>query len=124
MSETQRFEISRDTMAHVVDLPAGYAWTRVQKFRNEDGVWQPYSGDDILPLPALKITCELWPELSARVPTRSGLTPSAQHALDLIHTACERGSDLTGREIRNIIKRIFGDRVDQEVTAYFESRNP
>ncbi len=37
----------------------GFAWKSVERFELEDGVLQPYAGDDILPGPGIEITAEL-----------------------------------------------------------------
>ena len=55
---TETFTIAQATALCGGQLPAesGFAWERVEHFRLEDGVLQPYSGDTILPGPGIRIT--------------------------------------------------------------------
>lgn len=40
----------------------GFDWSACEELRLEGGVWQPYAGGEILPGPALRITCEVVPD--------------------------------------------------------------
>jgi hypothetical protein len=40
-------------------FPGEFPWNRAEHFLMEDGVLQPYAGDEILPMPGIKINFEL-----------------------------------------------------------------
>lgn len=47
------------------------------------------------------------------------LSPSAQHAYGFISVAlCNNNCDLTNKEIREIIKKVYGDDVDKELQKF------
>lgn len=51
------FTVAQVTALCGGELPYGngFAWERVERFRLEDGVFQPYAGHTILPGPGIRI---------------------------------------------------------------------
>jgi hypothetical protein len=61
--EDMQFTVEQTTALYGGKLPYanGFSWERVEYFKLEDGVLQPYSGDQILPGPGFLITFKMVP---------------------------------------------------------------